>query len=127
MSQSSAPPRSQRPSDRPSSRPVEPDFVTLVHELWVRHDPMRFAIDGAVAFHLYDHESYVTSLCADEFLSVADAEQIVTKILRNEYGTLAATLSHAEFLSRVQGLAVDLFAAAQQRVKRPSSVPTVGR
>ncbi|MFO0648627.1 MAG: hypothetical protein U0326_20465 [Polyangiales bacterium] len=127
MSQSSAPPRSQRPSDRPSSRPVEPDFVTLVHDLWVRHDPMRFATEGAVPFHLYDHESYVTSLCADEFLSVVDAEQIVTKILRNEYGSLAATLADHEFLSRVQALAAELFAAAQQRVKRPSSVPTAGR
>jgi hypothetical protein len=122
MSQSSAPPRLQRTSDRPLSRPVEPDFVARVRDLWVRHDPMRLANEVG-AFDLYDHESYVTSLCADEILSVADAEQIVTKILRNEYGIFSATHADHDFMARLQGLAADLYAAANQRVKRPSTAP----
>ncbi len=126
-SQSSAPTRTQRPSDRPISRPVEPDFVSLVRDLWVRHDPMRLVIDGDARFDLYDHQSYVTALCADEILSVADAEQIVTNILRNEYGVVASASNDAGVVARVQSLAAELFAAAQRRVRRTPSVPPTAR
>jgi hypothetical protein len=127
MSHSFAPPRGPRPSERPSSRPVEPAFVARVRDLWVHHDPMRLAARGDPAFDLYDHQAYVSALCADEILSAPDAEQIITKIVRNEFGTLAASLGEPEFIARVQGLAVDLFAAVQERAQRPSNAPHPAR
>lgn len=126
-SQSNAPPRTQRGSDRPVSRPVEPEFVAVVRGLWVRHDPMRLVVDGEAPYDLYDHQSYVAALCADEILSVADAEQIVTNILRNEFGVVASASTDAGFSARVQALAAELFATAQRRVKRPASVPPAAR
>lgn len=127
MSQTPLLARAQRPSERPSTRPVAADFVSQVQRLWVHHDPMRFVGDEGAAFDLYDHQAYVTALCADEILSEGDAEKIVTTMLRHEFGSHGATWNDADFVQRVQSLARDVFHATQQRAKRPATVAPPAR
>lgn len=121
-SDASAARRSEAPA-RSLSQPVPFDFSTAVQRLWVQHDPMLLVGDDGPSHDLYEHQAYITSLCAAEVLSVDDAEKIVTTILRREYTNITALWSDAAFLRRVQGLAVDLFAACQARPRRVSTAP----
>ncbi len=114
--------QAQRPVERASTRPVAADFVAQMRRLWVHHDPMRFVGDEGAAYDLYDHQAYVTALCADEILSEGDAEKIVTTMLRHEFGSQGPVWIHPDFVPRVQSLARDLFVATQQRARRPVSV-----
>ena len=119
--------RAQRPLERASTRPVAADFVSQVRRLWVHHDPMRFVGDEGAAYDLYDHQAYVTALCADEILSEGDAEKIVTTMLRHEFGSQGAVWNHPDVALRVQNLARDLDVATQQRARRPASVAPPAR
>lgn len=119
--------RAQRPLERASTRPVAADFVSHVRGLWVHHDPMRFVGEEGAAYDLYDHQAYVTALCADEILSEGDAEKIVTTMLRHEFGSHGAVWNDPAFVHRVQSLARDLFVASQERVRGPVTVAPLSR
>lgn len=111
------------PSVRPSSRPVSADFVTVMRRLWVSHDPLRFVGPGAETFDAYDHQAYVTALCADEIHSVADAEKVLSTILRHEFGIRSTLWADPSFAPRLQRLAQDVFAVVASATPRVSTRP----
>ena len=115
--------RPPAPSVRPSSRPVSADFVAAMRRLWVSHDPLRFVGPGAETFDAYDHQAYVTALCADEIRSVADAEKVLSTILRHEFGIRSAIWSDPTFAPRLQRLAQDVFCAVERATPRVSTRP----
>ena len=120
-------PRSIRPSARPSSRPVGQDFVTAMRRLWITHDPLRFVGEGSESFDVYDHQAYVTALCADEIRSAADAEKVLATILRHEFGIRSPIWSDPEFAPRLQRLAGDVAAAVAGRPARSITQPYTAR
>jgi hypothetical protein len=120
-------PRSMRPSARPSSRPVGQEFVTAMRRLWITHDPLRFVGEGSETFDVYDHQAYVTALCADEIGSAADAEKVLATILRHEFGIRSPIWSDPEFAPRMQRLAGDVAAAIASRPVRSATQPYAAR
>jgi hypothetical protein len=121
------PPRSLRPAPRPSSRPVGQDFVTAVRRLWITHDPLRFVGEGSESLDVYDHQAYVTALCADEIGSAADAEKVLATILRHEFGIRSPIWSDPEFGPRLQRLAEDVAALVARRPARAITQPYAAR
>lgn len=120
-------PRSLRPTARPSSRPVGHEFVSAMRRLWVTHDPLRFVGDGAETLDVYDHQAYVTALCADEIGSAADAEKVIATILRHEFGIRSPIWSDPEFAPRLQRLAEDVAAVVARRPARAITQPYAAR
>lgn len=120
MRSPSQPAKPPRPSSPPSSRPVAREFVALMRGLWVQHDPMRFLDAGGETFDSYEHQAYVTALCADEIRTPSDAAKVILAILRHEFGYHSPTWADAEFTRRMGALSVDLFEALRQRPEHAS-------
>ncbi len=112
---------------RPSSRPVAAELVSSVRRLWVSHDPLRFVDGSGDSLDAYDHQAYVTALCMDEMRSVADAEKVLSTILRHEFGIRSQLFADPEFPGRLQRLARDVFDAvtrAPRLATRPYAAVT---
>ncbi|MFO0603821.1 MAG: hypothetical protein U0324_11640 [Polyangiales bacterium] len=103
------------------------EFVSAMRRLWVTHDPLRFVGDGAETLDVYDHQAYVTALCADEIGSAADAEKVIATILRHEFGIRSPIWSDPEFAPRLQRLAEDVAAVVARRPARAITQPYAAR
>jgi hypothetical protein len=108
---------------------VSAEFLAEVRALWIARDPFRLHTEGAepLAFDTYDHQAYVTALCADEIHDVSDAERVLLTITRNEFGMRASILTDAAFVANIQALARDLLHVVAITPRRPATGPYPSR